>query len=82
MIYSSLHVFVNIHAIRRKGGYFIYCAAQESIITLFFIKKVNPRNNLLFACHLTNFCAQSTQGTRYLMNKYGDKKIPAVEEAK
>ncbi|CAL5873770.1 uncharacterized protein PFLUO_LOCUS8052 [Penicillium psychrofluorescens] len=27
---------------------------------------VTPKNYLLFACHLTNFGAQSTQGYRYL----------------
>jgi len=27
---------------------------------------VTPPNYLLFACHLTNFGAQSTQGYRYL----------------
>lgn len=27
---------------------------------------VTPKNYLLFACHLTNFGAQTTQGYRYL----------------
>lgn len=31
---------------------------------------VRPANYLLFACHLTNFGAQSTQGVRYLNHNY------------
>jgi Uncharacterised protein family (UPF0041). len=27
---------------------------------------ITPKNYLLFACHLTNFGAQTTQGFRYL----------------
>ena len=42
---------------------------------------VTPKNYLLFACHLTNFGAQTTQGFRYLKHNYfGGKDV--VEKAK
>ncbi|ESO94803.1 hypothetical protein LOTGIDRAFT_117864 [Lottia gigantea] len=31
-----------------------------------FAWKVQPRNLLLFACHMTNVTAQVTQGTRFI----------------
>ena len=31
---------------------------------------VTPKNYLLFACHLTNFGAQTTQGFRYMKHNY------------
>lgn len=31
-----------------------------------FAWKVQPRNLLLLACHITNFSAQSIQGARYI----------------
>lgn len=35
-----------------------------------FAWKVQPRNLLLFACHLTNFSAQSVQGGRFVNHHY------------
>lgn len=35
-----------------------------------FAIRVTPRNNLLFACHLTNFTLQSIQGVRCAKYKY------------
>lgn len=35
-----------------------------------FAWKVQPRNMLLFACHLTNSSAQAIQGTRYINHTY------------
>jgi hypothetical protein len=41
---------------------------------------VTPRNYLLFACHLVNFGAQTTQGVRYLQyHHFGGKE--KVKEA-
>lgn len=40
-----------------------------------FAWKVKPQNMLLFACHVTNFSAQTVQGTRFLNHKIsGDNK--------
>ncbi|XP_059107435.1 LOW QUALITY PROTEIN: mitochondrial pyruvate carrier 1-like protein [Peromyscus eremicus] len=36
-----------------------------------FAYRVQPRNYLLLACHLTNIVAQSIQGSRYLKYHYG-----------
>ena len=36
-----------------------------------FALRVKPRNILLFACHLTNFSAQSVQLVRVINYKYG-----------
>ena len=41
-----------------------------------FAWKVQPRNMLLFACHFTNECAQLTQGYRFVMHNYVNKKEP------
>lgn len=39
---------------------------------------VTPKNYLLFACHLVNFGAQSTQGVRYLQyHNFGGKEKAA-----
>lgn len=46
-----------------------------SAVFMRFAWKVQPRNLLLFACHITNFTAQGTQGTRFLNHHYlSDKK--------
>ena len=37
-----------------------------SSVFMRFAWRVQPRNYLLFACHLTNFGAQTTQAYRYL----------------
>lgn len=41
-----------------------------SAIFMRFAWKVQPRNMLLFACHLTNFTAQSVQGSRFIKHHY------------
>lgn len=35
-----------------------------------FAWKVQPRNLLLFACHITNFTAQNVQGARFINYNY------------
>lgn len=40
--------------------------ASYSLVFMRFAWRVQPRNYLLFACHLTNSTAQITQGIRYL----------------
>ncbi|GBC08648.1 hypothetical protein RclHR1_08290002 [Rhizophagus clarus] len=49
-----------------------------------FAVKVRPANPLLFACHLTNECAQLLQGYRYL-NYYHfggkERKLKQLEES-
>jgi hypothetical protein len=43
---------------------------------------VTPANYLLFACHLTNFGAQSTQAYRYLNYwNWGGREAALAEEA-
>ncbi|XP_033226493.1 mitochondrial pyruvate carrier 1-like [Belonocnema kinseyi] len=37
-----------------------------SLVFMRFAVKVNPRNLLLFSCHVVNFGAQLTQGYRFL----------------
>lgn len=41
-----------------------------SLLFMRFAWKVQPRNLLLFACHLTNTTAQITQGTRLIKHEY------------
>ncbi|XP_030370448.1 mitochondrial pyruvate carrier 1 [Scaptodrosophila lebanonensis] len=48
-----------------------------SCIFMRFAYKVQPRNWLLFACHLTNATAQSIQGIRFLNYHYGSKEQTA-----
>ncbi|KAJ6161367.1 Mitochondrial pyruvate carrier 1 [Penicillium chermesinum] len=44
---------------------------------------VTPKNYLLFACHLTNFGAQTTQGYRYLAYwNWGGREAQLAEKAK
>lgn len=46
-----------------------------SAVFMRFAWKVQPRNMLLFACHITNFTAQGTQGVRFINHNYlSDKK--------
>ncbi|KAJ5895250.1 Mitochondrial pyruvate carrier 1 [Penicillium taxi] len=43
---------------------------------------VTPKNYLLFACHLTNFGAQTTQGYRYLQYwNWGGREAKLAEQA-
>ncbi|XP_022919971.1 mitochondrial pyruvate carrier 1 [Onthophagus taurus] len=50
--------------------------------TLFmrFALRVKPRNMLLFACHLTNTCAQLVQLSRYTMYHYGSNEEPVKKK--
>lgn len=41
-----------------------------SAVFMRFAWKVQPRNLLLFACHITNFTAQGAQGFRFLNHHY------------
>jgi len=41
-----------------------------SALFMRFAWKVQPRNLLLFACHITNFTAQTIQGTRFVNYHY------------
>ncbi|RZF32890.1 hypothetical protein LSTR_LSTR004281 [Laodelphax striatellus] len=48
-----------------------------------FALRVQPRNMLLFTCHLTNECAQLTQGARFINYNYlSDKSQSKTEEKK
>lgn len=61
---------------------FLLTAEQFSALTLYslvfmrFAWKVQPRNLLLLACHVTNAGAQITQGYRFLDYHYGRQKEP------
>eukprot|EP00835_Amoeboradix_gromovi_P001554 NODE_72_length_23514_cov_0.560624.p15 type:complete len:115 gc:universal NODE_72_length_23514_cov_0.560624:22681-22337(-) len=52
-----------------------------SILFMRFAVKVQPRNNLLFACHFTNEIAQLVQGYRFLNYHYlsGSKDEEKIE---
>lgn len=43
-----------------------------------FAWKVQPRNLLLLACHITNFGVQGTQGTRFIKYHFFDKESAAA----
>jgi mitochondrial pyruvate carrier 1 len=45
-----------------------------SCVFMRFAWKVQPRNLLLFACHITNATAQGIQGGRFLNYHYGGGK--------
>ncbi|XP_022203252.1 mitochondrial pyruvate carrier 1 [Nilaparvata lugens] len=48
-----------------------------------FALRVQPRNMLLFACHLTNECAQLTQGARFINYNYlSDNSLSKTEQKK
>ncbi|XP_055683970.1 mitochondrial pyruvate carrier 1 [Lutzomyia longipalpis] len=51
-----------------------------STIFMRFAWMVQPRNLLLFACHITNFTAQSVQGGRFIHYHYlgGKKDVPQL----
>ncbi|XP_059621338.1 mitochondrial pyruvate carrier 1 [Phlebotomus argentipes] len=54
-----------------------------STIFMRFAWMVQPRNMLLFACHMTNFTAQSVQGGRFIHYHYmgGNKNAPETPQA-
>ncbi|XP_011703960.1 PREDICTED: mitochondrial pyruvate carrier 1-like [Wasmannia auropunctata] len=47
-----------------------------SMVFMRFAWKVQPRNLLLLACHITNVGAQLTQGYRFLDYHYGQQNEP------
>ncbi|OTF71233.1 MPC domain containing protein [Euroglyphus maynei] len=49
-------------------GFFLHSPALIIYSATFmrFAIRVQPRNMLLFACHITNFTAQTVQGVRYI----------------
>lgn len=53
-----------------------------SCVFMRFAWKVQPRNMLLFACHITNASAQTIQGGRFLAYHYGGGKKEQDEKEK
>lgn len=55
-----------------------------SMVFMRFAWKVQPRNMLLFGCHITNFTLQSVQGTRCFEYNYlgGQKQVAAPANEK
>lgn len=47
-----------------------------------FAWKVQPRNLLLLACHITNFTAQGIQGSRFITYHLTADKTNAIEAPK
>ncbi|KAM3959951.1 mitochondrial pyruvate carrier isoform 2-T2 [Aphomia sociella] len=60
------------------SGKMTFALTLYSVMFMRFAWKVQPRNLLLFACHLTNTCAQLTQGGRFIHHNYiqGEKPQP------
>ncbi|GAA5923214.1 pyruvate transporter MPC1 [Sporobolomyces koalae] len=56
--------------------------ASYSMVFMRFAWRVQPRNYLLFACHLTNATAQSLQGVRFLQYFGGKENDSTVEKIK
>jgi len=54
------------------SGRMTFALTCYSLLFMRFAYKVQPRNWLLFACHLTNECAQLVQGSRLI--KYNMEK--------
>lgn len=54
-----------------------------SLVFMRFAWKVQPRNMLLFGCHITNFSAQATQGGRFVHYNFmgGDKEKTSAQPA-
>ncbi|XP_037950983.1 mitochondrial pyruvate carrier 1-like [Teleopsis dalmanni] len=52
------------------SGAMTFALTLYSTVFMRFAWKVQPRNLLLFACHLTNATAQSIQGLRFLNYEY------------
>lgn len=52
-----------------------------SLVFMRFAWKVQPRNLLLFGCHITNFTAQGIQGGRFVNYNYlGGNKTKSTDE--
>lgn len=64
----------------RYHFFFFPALVLYSCVFMRFAWKVQPRNMLLFACHLTNASAQSIQGGRFLAYHYGGGKKKEEEE--
>ncbi|XP_073527546.1 mitochondrial pyruvate carrier 1 [Phyllobates terribilis] len=60
------------------SGRMTFALTCYSLLFMRFAYKVQPRNWLLFACHLTNECAQLVQGSRLI--KYKMSKKEATEQ--
>ena len=54
------------------SGKMTIALSAYSILFMRFAVMVQPRNNLLFACHFTNECAQLFQGYRFVKYHYFD----------
>ncbi|CAF4899423.1 mitochondrial pyruvate carrier 1 [Pieris napi] len=52
------------------SGKMTFALTLYSLMFMRFAWRVQPRNMLLFACHLTNECAQLTQGARFINYHY------------
>lgn len=79
-----------MNAMKKYGLHAFRCVATLSFRTLsdaFSISfslawRVQPRNYLLFACHITNATAQLTQGARFVNYWYrGGKEKKALQAA-
>ncbi|XP_014218690.1 mitochondrial pyruvate carrier 1 [Copidosoma floridanum] len=56
------------------SGKMTFALCLYSLCFMRFAIKVQPRNLLLFGCHLTNECAQLTQLVRFLQYNSSEKK--------
>ncbi|KAK6630474.1 pyruvate transporter mpc1 [Polyplax serrata] len=56
------------------SGKMTLALSMYSLIFMRFSFRVQPRNMLLFACHLTNECAQIVQGVRFINYNYLGKR--------
>ncbi|KAG9329860.1 hypothetical protein JZ751_028845 [Albula glossodonta] len=57
------------------SGRMTFALTCYSLLFMRFAYKVQPRNWLLFACHLTNECAQLVQGGRLIKYKMEKKQM-------
>ncbi|NP_001165250.1 mitochondrial pyruvate carrier 1 L homeolog [Xenopus laevis] len=55
------------------SGRMTFALTCYSLMFMRFAYKVQPRNWLLFACHLTNECAQLIQGGRLIKHRLSQK---------
>lgn len=77
---------MEINLKKKNFNYFFSTALTlYSMIFMRFAWRVTPRNLLLLGCHITNFTAQSIQGSRFIEYNYlgGKNKVKeAIEPAK
>ncbi|XP_040285232.1 mitochondrial pyruvate carrier 1 [Bufo bufo] len=57
------------------SGRMTFALTCYSLLFMRFAYKVQPRNWLLFACHLTNECAQLVQGSRLINFNMSKKEV-------